>query len=242
MLRFMKSIVPTGNVGVKTTVPTPSGDVNVTLDNITKPELEIFDAEFANLVQTELRDRRVQDLYASNVPIILETLDIAKAQFNNNKFAGENARSNEFGFMQIRPEHVGFSTWDGENTGTGWGDWIGSSSSQVTLSEEVLLSILGVVNYDPSPKSSAAKAVIGNTTFPVWYMEQSQRLPGTLQIKELANKIYIEPEMTFNIRKKRDSVGYDSLALAGIAFVEGSTMLKESPTPVSPTTLTTPVV
>jgi hypothetical protein len=236
---FIVSAVESGRKTIAT-VKTPSGTEKVELKEIEPAELDIFDAEMSQLVQTELADRKLVSLFANNVPFIVETLDIAKAQFDGNRFAGENARSNEFGFSLIRPEHVGFSTWDGENITNGWGDWVGSSSSQITNSESVLLTILGLVNYDPSPKSSAIKATIGNTSFPVWYIEQSQRLPGSLQIKELANKVYIEPENTYNVRKKNDEIGFDSMALSGIAFAEGSEMLKETPTPTSPTTLTVP--
>ena len=245
MYKYVKSIQETagaGMPGIKVQVPTPFGVKTLELDMLTKNEVEIFDVEFANIVNTELTGRKMMSMYETNTAFILSMMQTAKGYFKGRPFAGENARVNEFGFSLIRPEHVGFSTWDGENTGTGWGDWCGSASVQRTLGEEALVVVLGLINYDPSPKTSAVRATIGNTTFPAWYMEQSQRLPGTLQMKELANKVYIGPEVSFNVRKKRDSIGFDSLALLGLTYAQGSELSKESPTPTTPTTNTVPVV
>jgi len=243
--KYVRSIIETngkGLAGVKVLVPTPFGERILELESIKKNEVEIFDVEFANIVASELTGRKMMAMYEANTAFILTMMETAKGYFNGRPFAGENARVNEFGFSLIRPEHIGFSTWDGENLATGWGDWCGSATAQRTLSEEALVVILGLINYDPSPKTSAIRATIGNTTFPTWYMEQSQRIPGALQMKELANKVYIGPEVTYNFRKKRDAIGFDSLALLGISYAQGSELAEESPTPTSPTTNTVPIV
>lgn len=231
-----------GLPGVKVKVPTPFGERVLDLELMKKNEIEIFDIELDNVVASQLTGRKMSAMYETNVAYLLETLQVAKGYFHGRPFAGENARVNEFGFTLIRPEHVGFTTWDGENTGTGWGDWCGTAAAPRTLSEESMIVILGLINYDPSPKTSAVRVTIGNTSFPTWYLEQSQRIPGALQMKELANKVYIGPETTFSFRKKRDAVGFDSLALLGLSYVQGNELAEESPTPTSPTTNTVPVV
>lgn len=237
-------------VQVKNISPLPGGqtyqDIGegtfLNLENLTANEVSLFDTEFHDVISSILANRDVVATYETNVDFILTAMDVAKAQFESKPFGGVNARSNEFGFQVIRPEHVGFSTWDGSNTATGWGNWIGSSASPVTNSSELFLAVLGLVNYDPSPKTSAIKATIGNTTFPVWYYENNQRLFNSVRMFELPKKIWIESEITYSIRKKRDAIGTDSLALMGLSFVEGPTLVLESPTPTSPTTLSVPVV
>lgn len=241
-IKSIQEVAGAGMPGVKVEVPTPFGNRVLELDQMTKNEIEIFDVEFANIVSSELVGRKMMSMYEANTAFLVTMMQTAKGYFKGRPFAGENARVNEFGFTLIRPEHIGFSTWDGENTATGWGDWCGTSAAQRTLGEEALVVILGMINYDPSPKTSAVRATIGNTTFPTWYMEQSQRIPGALQMKELANKVYIGPEVSFNFRKKRDAIGYDSLALLGLSYAQGSELAKETPTPTSPTTNTVPVV
>jgi hypothetical protein len=189
-----------------------------------------------------LAQRDVMNLFENNVAYLLQAMDVSKAQFESKPFGGFNARSNEFGMTIIRPEHVGFSSWDGSNTATGWGNWIGSAASPITISSETFMAVLGLVNYDPSPKTSAVRFAVGNTSFPVWYFENNQREFDSVRLFELPKKIWLESEIQFFARKKRDAIGTDSLALMGLTFTEGPTLLLESPTPTSPTTLTTPVV
>lgn len=237
-------------VQVKNIQPIPGGlgyqdigeGTQLNLENLSALEVSLFDTEYHDVLTTILGERDIVSTFEGNVDFILTALDVAKAQFESKPFGGANARSNEFGFQIIRPEHVGFSTWDGSNTATGWGNWIGSAAAPITNSTEIFMAILGLVNYDPSPKTSAIRATIGNTSFPVWYFENNQRLANSVRMFELPKKVWIESELTFNIRKKRDAVGTDSLALLGLSFVEGPTLLLESPTPANPTTLTTPIV
>ncbi|MCZ7404300.1 MAG: hypothetical protein O8C67_05125 [Candidatus Methanoperedens sp.] len=235
---YIKSVSDSSSGGCKVSVE----GYDLTLANLSKSEVELFDKELKPTMASILANRDVLNLFENNVAYLLQAMDVAKAQFQSKPFGGFNARSNEFGMTVIRPEHLGFSTWDGSNTALGWGNWIGTAAVPITISSSVFIAILGLVNYDASPKCSAVRMGVGNTQFPVWYFENNQRENTSVRLFELPKKIWLESEIQFYARKKRDVVGSDSLALMGLAFVEGPTLLLESPTPLSPTVLTVPIV
>lgn len=208
---------------------------------LSRAELDIFEAEFLSLPASFLANRKVMEIFQNNKNFILECAKIAKSKFDAS-FYGVDAQTG-FGWQLIRPEHVLRLTTDTGITNTewkktiaapGWADWIGTSTTPNKIKEEALLCILGLLNYAPSPKAYAAILKVQNITYPAWYYERAMRVRNTLKVFALPKPKAILPERTVYGQLKYSATGEDETGLLGITFAEASYLQEKTPTVESP--------
>jgi len=213
----------------------------VEIEDLTKDELDIFEAEFLKLPAQFVTERKVIDIFENNKDFILECARMAKAKYKAT-FFGVDAQTG-FGWQLIRPEHVLRLTTDTGVTNTewkktiaapGWADWIGTSASPIKIKEEALLCLLGLVNYSPSPKAYACVLRLQNITYPIWYFERPMRVQDSLKVFELPKPKAILPERNLYGRLKYSATGEDETGLLGITFAEAWYLQTETPTVESP--------
>lgn len=211
--------------------------VQSTLDS---DEQTVFDTEFDRLVTLHFQQREFLDLFSDHRDYILETCQVAKAQFES-EFGGMNCDSNQFGWTFIRPEVVRSTSkssptrdWNVDVTATGWANLFGSSGSEVKINEEGLLMVLGYINFSASPKSAAIKNVVMGDEKPVYYLEPAMK-SANLQVFELPKPFRVAPLKTFYTRAMYNETGRDCLAPLGIYFATGSHMREEGPYPANAT-------
>ncbi len=207
--------------------------ISIELDDT---EQEVFDTEFERFADVHLKQREFIDIFADHREYILETVQVAKNQFES-EFGGIHATSNQFGWSMIRPEVIRTTSkaapvrdWNKDVTATGWDNLFGSSGSEVKVNEEGLVCILGYVNFSPSPKSVALKNIVMGDEKPVYYMEPAMKM-SELSVFELPKPFRVLPLKTFYTRALYNSTGRDVLAPFGIYFGTGSHLREEGPYP-----------
>jgi len=76
-----------------------------TREGLTSEEEAIFNAEWSLMLTRHFRYREVMDVFEDFRDQIKETAAIAKYELEAT-FGGANARTNEFGWMPIMPQHL----------------------------------------------------------------------------------------------------------------------------------------
>lgn len=210
--------------------------------DLTDDEKSIFNDEWSLLLTRHFRYREVMDIFEDHRDSILEAAKIAKYELDAN-FGGANARTNEFGWMPILPQHLltghevidsyADVTWDTYiNTsdvvdtalgGMGWKAWIGDSGTNYKLSKYCTMIVVGFADPVPVPKVDAILAKIKSTDYPVWYF--GDRLAETdYHVMELTRPFVVEREQEFYLQKHCIRAGRDSLRPLGIMYAKGDYM------------------
>ena len=213
-----------------------------TREELSSEEDERFNAEWSLLLTRHFRYREVMDIFEDHRDAIRETANIAKGVLEAD-FGGANARTNEFGWMPILPQHLltgndaidAFSdvTWDRDistsdvttvSAGTaGWKDWIGGSTTNYKLSRYGTMIIIGFADPVEVPKVDAILAKIKSTDYPMWYF--GDRLAETdYHVIELTEPFVVEAEQEFYLQKHCLRAGRDSLRPLGIMYAKGDYM------------------
>jgi hypothetical protein len=211
-------------------------------ETLSAEEEAIFNAEWSLMLTRHFRYREVMDVFEDHRDAILETANIAKGELEAD-FGGANAKTNEFGWMPILPQHLltgnnaidAFSavTWDRDITtadvttltsGTmGWKDFIGSSSGNYKLSRYGTMIVVGFADPVEVPKIDAILAKIKSADYPVWYF--GDRLAETdYHVMELTEPFVVEKEQEFYLQKHCLRAGRDSLRPLGIMYAKGDYM------------------
>lgn len=216
-----------------------------TREGLTSEEDAIFNAEWNLMLTRHFRYREVMDVFEDFRDEIKETAAIAKYELEST-FGGANARTNEFGWMPIMPQHLltgnaapgGFSdvSWNRNITttqvttesvsagnGYGWINWIGSSGTNYKLSKYATMIIVGFFDPVPVPKIDAILAKIKATDYPVWYF--GDRVAETdYHVIELTEPFVVEKEQEFYLQTHCCSAGQDRMRPLGIMYAKGDYM------------------
>lgn len=213
-----------------------------TREGLTSAEEATFNAEWSLLLTRHFRFREVMEIFEDHRDSIKETAAIAKYELEAS-FGGVNARTNEFGWMPILPQHLltgdnaitGFNetSWNADittaevtdvtNHTVGWKDWIGTSEANRKLTKYGTMIIVGFFDPVPVPKVDAILAKIKATDYPIWYF--GDKLAETdYHVVELTEPFVIEAEQDFYLQKHCCSAGRDKLRPLGIMYAKGDYM------------------
>jgi hypothetical protein len=212
-----------------------------TREGLTSEEDAIFNAEWNLMLTRHFRYREVMDVFEDFRDQIKETAAIAKYELESS-FGGANARTNEFGWMPILPQHLLASaapttyaevTWDRNITtadvvdtdlgGVGWKYWLPSASGNVKLSKYCTMIVIGFFDPVPVPKVDAILAKIKATDYPIWYF--GDRVAETdYHVIELTEPFVVEKEQEFYLQTHCSNAGLDKLRPLGIMYAKGDYM------------------
>jgi len=201
---------------------------------LTQEEESLFETEFPLLLTRHFKVREYIDIFQDHKEIIKEACRVAKYQLEA-AFGGVNARSNEFGWGPIQPNHLlatssptyNTRTWQDylttSDVTTGWADWIGSSSSKFKLSKYSTIVIIGFADPAEIPKIDAVLAEVKNVSYPIWYfgdiLEESD-----YHIFELPTPIILEKEQEMYIQRLVGRAGLTKFRPIGLNFSKGDYM------------------
>ena len=209
---------------------------------LTTEEDSLFDSEWDSFLTRHFREREVIDVYQDHYDAIKETCRVAKYQLES-IFGGVNARSNEFGWMPIMPQHLlattiptyATKTWEQTITTTdvvtgsqatpvpGWKDWIGTSASQLKVSKYGTLIIVGFHDPVDVPKIDGILANIKSVGYPIWYFGSKMQYTN-YPIMELTTPIVVEKEQEFHLQEFCGRAGISKLRQLGVYFATGDHM------------------
>jgi len=213
-----------------------------TREGLTSEEDAIFNAEWSLMLTRHFRYREVMDVFEDHRDAIKETAAIAKYELEAT-FGGQNARTNEFGWMPILPQHLLAASapttyaevsWNRDITtanvvdattlgGVGWQWWLPASDGTVKLSKYATMIVIGFFDPVPVPKVDAILAKIKATDYPVWYF--GDRFAETdYHIMELTEPFVVEKEQEFYLQTHCCSAGQDKLRPLGIMYAKGDYM------------------
>ena len=216
-----------------------------TREGLTSEEDAIFNAEWNLMLTRHFRYREVMDVFEDFRDEIKETAAIAKYELEST-FGGANARTNEFGWMPILPQHLLASsapttfaevTWDRNITtadmtgttrgGVGWKYWLPSASGNVKLSKYCTMIVVGFFDPVPVPKVDAILAKIKATDYPIWYF--GDRTAETdYHVIELTEPFVVEKEQEFYLQTHCCNAGLDKMRPLGIMYAKGDYMRDKS--------------
>ena len=177
------------------------------------------------------------DVFEDHRDAILEAARIAKYELEAT-FGGANARTNEFGWGPIMPQHIltdnsdssytyAKGTWNRTittaNVTTGWTDWIGGSTTNRKLSKYSTMVVVGFFDPVPEPKVDGILAKIKATDYPVWYFGDLFA-ETDYHVMELTEPFVIEKEQDFYLQTLCGRAGVDKLRPLGIMFSKGDYM------------------
>jgi len=209
-----------------------------TREGLTSAEQATFDAEWNLMLMRHFRYREVMDVFEDFREQIKETAAIAKYELEAS-FGGANARTNEFGWMPIMPQHLltgdsepstyAHVSWDRNITtanvtvhstgnGVGWINWL-----DVKLSKYCTMIVVGFFDPVPVPKVDSILAEIKATKYPTWYF--GDRLAETdYHVIELTEPFVVEKEQDFTLQTRCCAAGQDKLRPLGIMYAKGDYM------------------
>ncbi len=211
--------------------------------DLSSDERAIFDAEWNLLFTRRFQEREVMDIYEDHRDSILDACKVAKYELEAD-FGGANARTNEFGWMPILPNHLlttdlagkstsySESSWDrfietddvkNVTNGYGWINWIGASDANFKLSKYCCMVCIGFSDPVPEPKIDAILAKIKSVDYPIWYF--GDRFSETdYHSIELTMPFIVEPEQEFYLQTLCGRAGADKLRPLGAMFAKGDYM------------------
>jgi len=200
---------------------------------MTDKEIEIFDKEWDALVAMHFAERKIIDIFEKNKAYVAESADLACAKMKK-PYGGINAAAGQIGPTMPRPEFYRdyedpSAKWEVNVTATGWANLWGTAANKLKVEEEALYVHLGLINYCPSPKSTAWRIEMEDKILPVYNIEHAMRSEGAIKVFEFAKPHRIVPESSFYTRVKYDALGVDELAPLGIIFADGAQLRKETP-------------
>ncbi|MFA5892324.1 MAG: hypothetical protein WDA27_15470 [Actinomycetota bacterium] len=199
----------------------------------------IFATEFQSLVESFFVEREFAAIFLRNRDFLMEVAAKAKAEFQET-FWGVLAQSG-FGWGLIRPEHVRHLTTDADTVNIDWvrtvaavgfTDWIGSAATKNQINRDAYLAIIGIGNFDASPKSVATRWNVEGTTHPVWDYEWSVK--NGLKLWSLPRPQSVSPRRSIHFRLKAIATGRDEPFLVGMTFARSNYLQQEAPDIESP--------
>ena len=206
------------------------------LENFNDRERQIWDAEYLSLVESLFEFREQATIYNRARTFLLNVGMRAKAELKE-AFNGINAQTG-FGWGLIQPEYLRATTttntidWKQTLATTGWQDWLGSAATKNQINEDLFLAIIGLGNYDPSPKSVAVHLNVEGVTAPVFDFQYAVR--NGLKAWGLPQPIGLSPKASIHWRQKPIATGSEEMYPFGIAYARSSYLQDETPTLQAP--------
>ena len=199
-------------------------------------EGEIWDQEFQSLVESLLEFREQATIYNRRRDWLRRVGQRAKAELKE-AFNGILAQTG-FGWGLIQPEYLRATTttntidWKQTLATTGWQDWLGSAATKNQINEDLFLAIIGLGNYDPSPKSIAVHLNIEGVTSPIFDFQFAVR--SGIKAWGLPQPLGLSPKASIHWRQKPIATGSEEMYPFGIAYAESSYLQDETPTLQAP--------
>lgn len=199
--------------------------------DLTSDEDTIFENEWDKFFTKHFRAREVIDLYQDNKENIKEAARVAKYQLEAS-FGGQNAKTNEFGWTWIQPNHLlataaptyATATWNRyittANVTTRWIDWIGSAATNLKLTKYGTLIIIGFADPVDEPKIDAVLAKVKGTEYPIWYFGDAM-MDTDWRVVELTAPIILEKEQEMYLQTLAGRAGLDKLQPLGVFYGKG---------------------
>lgn len=203
----------------------------VKTDALTDNENAIFNEEWDRLFTTHFRAREIIDIYQDHKDAIKLAAEVAKYQLEV-PFGGQLAKTNEFAWMPIMPNHIlatsaatySTATWEQvlatSDVTTRWKDWIGSSTTNLKLSKYATMIIIGFADPEPEPKIDAVLPRIKGIDYPVIPI-YDQMIDSDYHVAELASPWIVEKEQEIYIQELVGRAGRSRLRPLGVYFVKG---------------------
>ncbi len=203
----------------------------VKTDGLTENENQIFNEEWGRLFTTHFRAREIIDIYQDHKDAIKLAAQVAKYQLEV-PFGGQLAKTNEFAWMPIMPNHIlatsaatyATATWEQilatSDVTTRWKDWIGSSTTNLKLSKYATMIIIGFADPEPVPKIDAILPRIKGIDYPVIPI-YDQMIDSDYHVAELASTWIVEKEQEIYIQELVGRAGRSKLRPLGVYFVKG---------------------
>jgi len=207
-------------------------DYQVTL--LSKEEDDLFEDEWDAFVTKHFKSRETVDVFQNHKEAIKEACRIAKYQLEAS-FGGINANTNEFGWMPIMPNFLlatttptyETSTWkqyiSTEDVTNRWKDWIGTSESNLKLSDNASLIMIGFADPSDEPKVDAIQAKVKSSNYPIWYFGDMMRNTD-YSVYELTVPPIIEPGQEFYLQQLCGRAGVSEIHPLGVYFAKGDHM------------------
>lgn len=206
----------------------------VKTDALTDAETAIFNDEWDKLWTKHFRAREVIDVYQDHKDAIKLACEIAKYQLES-PFGGQLAKTNEFGWMPIMPNHLlataactyATATWVQNlvtsDVTTRWKDWIGTSTTALTLSKYATMIIIGFADPMNDPKVDAILPKIKGIEYPVIPIYE-QMFETDYHIYELPTPWIVEQQQQIYIQELVGRAGRSELHPIGVYFNKGDNM------------------
>jgi len=207
------------------------GDVGVQMSDT---ERIIFNLEFDRMMALNYKERTIVNLFKKHLGYIYKSCCMAKKEFDGVDFSGLMPKDGQFGWSPIRPEHIlgtGMQTWRVNVTSIesdGWTDLWGTSATKSKPHEDALVTVVGMANYNGSPKSTALKHTIMGTEYPVVYFEPGIRI-GNISVIDIVKPYRVLPKKEFHVEVKYDRTGLDELGATGVTFALADYLRTKSP-------------
>jgi hypothetical protein len=212
------------------------------LANLDKDELDLFKAQFADLMSMVGSDERKIMLARLDQYVI--GLRAIKLSLNGVKFTGVNAGDTEIGMALIRPQFtrnnavanpaIYRANWQLTLVANTWTDWINDgANAPMTMGKDfgfVVTHIKSLVS--PLPFFSEVRFVVGRTGILLPTDTRNLRLADTENNIPLIplQTMYLIPKASFQARAKGDAGGVDDIPLGGLIFGLGRALKEEVPT------------
>jgi hypothetical protein len=212
----------------------------VKTDSLTDAENQIFEDEWDKLWTKHTSQRELADIYMDHKDAIKLAASIMKFQLEL-PFGGQMAKTNEFGWMPIMPNHLlatsaavySTATWQQycstSDVTTRYKDFIGTSSADLQISKYAGVIIIGFVDtmgkYDPlwMPKIDAVLPKIKGVQYPVIPV-YDQMVNTDYPIFELATPWIVEPQQTIYVQTLVGRAGQTQFHPFGVYFARGDNM------------------
>jgi hypothetical protein len=212
----------------------------VKTDQLTDAENQIFEDEWDKIWTKHTSARELMDVYMDHKDAIKLACTIMKFQLEL-PFGGQMAKTNEFGWMPIMPNHLlatssatyATATWQQQlvttDVTTRWKDFIGTSTTDLQLSRYAGMIIIGFADamgkFDPYyiPKIDAVLPKIKGVIYPV--IPVFDQMNNTdYPIFELATPWVVEPLQTIYIQELVGRAGQTQFHPIGVYFARGDNM------------------
>lgn len=171
---------------------------------------------FVNELETIVHEKQhpiVKEIIVRNAPLILDLIRMVNKNTKQG-FKGYFAEGNQLDINYARAADYGKTSWLASYTSTGGQDWLYSSASPKTMTEEEGLIILGVIDPIEVPKVDCVQLVKNNEVFPQMNLALNVKDAfGTnkVAVAEFKEPWIIPPEEKFYARVNVFATGDDKL-------------------------------